>query len=165
MVSSHWQKQHTDQMETIWVVSAAISFLLITLLLWLGYRIEVAGVFFILIFVIMRISLAFILKNRYANSMVRILKFDYEEIEWDFRMVFKDKHILFYRKIEEDTYRYEFPGHSLIMTVEPYWLSQENEQSVTKVTLFELTAKNEEFAALLAESIDEMANRRAENVS
>jgi hypothetical protein len=163
MVSSRWQKQNTELQKVVWVVSAAISFLLITLMLWLGFRIEMAGVFFILAFVIVRVLLAFIFKNRYANCMVRILKFDYEEIEWDFRMVFKKKHILYYRRLEQDAYRYEFPGHNLIMTVEPYWLSFDSEQSVTKVTLHELTVKNKAFAEMLAASIDEMANQRATN--
>lgn len=160
MVSSRWQKQHIHFQRIVWAVSAVISILLIILLLLLGFGIEVAGVFFILVFVIMRVSLAFIFKNRYANSMVRILKFDYEEIERDFRIVFKNKNIRFYRRSEEDTYCYEFPGHSISMTAQPYWLSPDSEGPVTKVTLHELTAKNEAFAEMLADSIDEMADRR-----
>ena len=164
MVSSHWQKQHIHFQRIVWGVSAAISLLLIILLLVLGFGIEVAGVFFLLIFAIMRVSLAFIFKNHYANSMVRILKFDYEDyekIERDFRIMFKDKHIRFQRKSDEDSYRYEFPGRSLSMTVQPYWLSGDK-KPVTKVTLYELTEKNEVFAEMLAESIDEMANKLPE---
>jgi len=164
MVSSRWQKQHIHFQRIVWAASAVISILLIILLLSLGLGIEVAGVFFLVVFAIMRISLAFIFKNRYANSMVRILKFDYEEIERDFRTVFKNKYIRFRRRSEEDSYCYEFPGRSLSMTVQPYWLSSDmNQQPVTKVTLHELTAKNEEFAEMLAESIDEMVNQRANN--
>jgi hypothetical protein len=132
-------------------------------LLSLGFGIEVAGVFFIIVFAIMRVSLAFIFKNRFANSMVRILKFDYEEIERDFRIVFKNKNIRFYRRSEEDAYRYEFPGHSLSMTAQPYWLSPDREQPATRLTLYVLNAKNEAFAEMLADSIDEMADRRANN--
>ena len=165
MVSSRWQKQHIHFQRIVWAVSAAISILLIILLLSFGFGIEVAGVFFILVFGIMRVSLAFIFKNRYANSMVRILKFDYEEIERDFRIVFKNKNIRFYRRSEEDAYRYEFPGHRLSMTIPPYWLSPDSERPFTKVTLYELTAKNEAFAEMLAGSIDEMADRRANNES
>jgi hypothetical protein len=110
----------------------------------------------------MRVSLAFILKNRFANSMVRILKFDYEELERDFRIVFKNKYIRFYRRSEEDAYRYEFPGHRLSMTVQPYWLfSDMNPQPATLVTLRLLNAKNKAFAEMLADSIDEMADQRA----
>ena len=76
-------------------------------------------------------------------------------------MVFKDKHIHFRRKTEEDAYCYEFPGRSLSMIVQPYWLSGDK-NPVTKVTLYELTAKNEAFAEMLAESIDEMANKLPE---
>ena len=163
MVSSRWQKQHIHFQRIVWAVSAVISILLIILLLLLGFRIEVAGVFFIVVFAIMRVSLAFIFKNRYANSMVRILKFDYEEIERDFRILFKNKNISFKRISEEDAYRYDFPWHSLSMIVQPHWLSYESEQPATKVTLRVLNAKNKEFAEMLAEAIDEMADQLAEN--
>lgn len=161
MGSSRWQKQHIHFRSIVWSVSAVISILLIILLLSLGLGIEVAGVFFILVFVIMRVSLAFILKNRFANAMVRVLKFDYEEIERDFRTVFKNKYIRFYRKSEEDAYCYEFPGHSLSMTVQPYWVSSDMEQSATLLTLRILNAKNKAFAEMLADSIDEMVDQRA----
>lgn len=162
MKSSHWQKQHIYFRSIVWGVSAVTSILLLILLLSLGLGIEEAGALFIVVFFIMRISLAFILKNRYANSMVRILKFDYEELERDFRTVFKNKYIRFYRRSEEDAYRYEFPGHSLSMTAQPYWLSSDmDRQPVTKVTLRVLNAKNKAFAEMLAESIDEMADQRA----
>lgn len=160
MVSSRWQKQHIYFQPIVWAISAVLSLLLIILLLSLGYGIEMASVFFIVVFAITRISLAFILKNRFANSMVRILKFDYGEIERDFRTVFKNKYIRFYRKSEEDAYLYEFPGHSLNMTVQPYWLSLDMNQPATKVTLHILNANNKEFAEMLADSIDEMADQR-----
>ena len=160
MTPSRWQKQHIHFQSIVWAVSAVISILLIILLLLLGFEVEVASVFFIVVFAIMRISLAFIFKNRFANSMVRILNFNYEEIERDFRIVFKNKNIRFYRRSEEDAYRYEFPGHNLSMTAKPYWLSPDGEKPVTKVTLHELTTKNEAFAEMLADSIDEMADRR-----
>ncbi len=162
MRSSRWQRQHIHFQSIVWGVSAVISILLIIILLLLGFRIEVAGIFFIIVFVILRISLAFILKNRFANSMVRILKFDYEKIERDFRIVFKEKSIRFYRKSEEDAYYYEFPGHSLNMIVEPYWLHN-NAPPATLVTLRVLNAKNKAFAEMLADAIDEMADQLANN--
>ena len=161
MASSRWQKQHIYFQSIIWAISAIISFLLLILFLSLNLGIEMAGVLFIAIFAITRVSLAFILKNRYANLMVRVLKFDYEEIERDFRIVFKNNHIRYYRKSEEDAYRYEFPGHNLSMTVQPHWLSYESKQPATKVTLRVLNAKNKAFAEMLAASIDEMADQRA----
>ena len=162
MASSHWQKQHIYFRRIVWAISAAISILLIVLLLSLGFRIEVAGIYFIVVFVILRVSLAFIFKNRFANSMVRVLQFNLDEIERDFRLVFKDKHIRYYRKSEEDAHRYEFPGHHLTMTVEPYWPSYDlNQPPVTKVTLRLLNAKNKAFAEMLAGAIDEMAEQRA----
>ena len=160
MESSRWQKQHIHFQSIVWGVSAVISTLLMILLLLLGFQLEMAGIFFILIFAILRISLAFILKNRYANSMVCILRFDYEEIERDFRILFKNKYIRFHRKSEDDAYYYEFPGYNLGMTAQPYWVSGEK-KAVTKVTLYELTAKNEAFAEMLAEAIDEMAEHKS----
>ena len=159
MGSSRWQKQNIYFQHIVWGASAILSILLFIILLLSGLRIETAGILFIIIFVTMRVLLAFILKNRFANSMVRILKFDYEEIERDFRIVFKDKNIRFQRKSEEDAYRYEFPGHRLSMTVQPYWVSFDREQPATKVTLKIMTAKNEAFAEMLADSIDEMAEQ------
>lgn len=162
MASSRWQKQHIHFQRAVWAVSAAISLLLIILMVSLGYTIEVAGVYFLVVFAVTRVSLAFIFKNRYANSMVRILKFDYEELERDFRIVFKEQSIRFFRRFEEDAYRYEFPGRNLSMTVQPYWLpSDMNPKGVTKLTLRVLNAENTAFAEMLAEAIDEMAEKRA----
>ena len=164
MNSSRWQKQHIHFQSIVWGVSAIISILLILLMLSLGYSLEVAGVFFILAFVILRVALAYLFKNRYANSMVRILKFDYEKIERDFRLIFKDKNIRFQRKSEDDSYRYEFLGYNLSMIVQPHWIQWEpTSRPLTKLTLYKLTARNEEFADMLAASIDEMANQRAGN--
>ncbi|MBK7897153.1 MAG: hypothetical protein IPJ90_20170 [Anaerolineaceae bacterium] len=161
MDASRWQKQHIHFQKIVWATSAVISVLLLILLWSLGFGLETASVTFILVFLVMRVSLAFILKNRYANTMVRVLKFDYEELERDFRTVFKNKFIRFYRKSEEDAYFYEFPGHNLSMTVQPYWLSNDmNVKPVTKVTLLILTAKNKPFAEMLADSIDEMVEQR-----
>ena len=162
MGSSGWQRQHIHFRSIVWGVSAIFSILLIILMVWLGYEIEVAGVFFIVVFVITRVSLALLLNNRYANSMVRILKFDYEEIERDFRMIFKKNSIRYYREVEEDAYCYEFPGRNLSMTVQPHWLSMDmTQQPVSKVTLRVLNEKNKAFADMLADSIDEMAGQRA----
>lgn len=164
MVSSRWQKQHIHFWGIVWGVSAVLSILLLIVLLSLGFGLEVAGVFFIVVFVIMRVSLAFIFNNRFGNSMVRVLKFDYEEIERDFRIIFKNKNISFKRTSEEDAYRYDFPWHGLSMIVEPHWLSYESKQPATKVTLRVLNAKNKAFAEMLAEAIDEMADQRVHNL-
>lgn len=163
MVSSAWQKQHIHFWSIVWGVSAVFSILLIIILLSLGFGIEVAGIYFIFVFVMMRISLAFIFKNRFGNSMVRVLKFDYKEIERDFRMVFKDKNISFKRTTEEDAYCYDFPWQRLSMIVQPHWLSYDSKKPATKVTLRVLNAKNKAFAEMLAEAIDEMANQLTKN--
>lgn len=165
MVSSYWQRQNTNIRNTVRLISVAISVLLSLLFLSLGLLdIAETSLIFLALFMITEVILAFTFKNRYANSMVRVLKFDLEEIERDFRMVFKNKHVRFYRKSEEGAYSYEFPGHSLIMTVQPHWVQRDpTSEPVTKVTLHKLTAKNEEFAEMLANSIDEMANQLHNN--
>lgn len=163
MSSTNWEKQHIYFQRIVWAISAITSTLLMIVLLLLRFGIEVASIAFFVTFFLMRVLLPFILKNRFANSMVRVLKFNYEEIERDFQIVFKKKHIQNYRKDEEESYRYEFPGRGMSMTVQPHWTSLEAGvgQQSTKITLYELTAKNEAFARMLAESIDEMANQRA----
>ena len=164
MVSSRWQKQHIYFQPIVWAASAIISFLTIIILMWFGVGVEVASASFIVVFAVMRVSLAFLLKNRFANSMVRILKFDYEELERDFRILFKNKYIRFQRKSEEDAYFYDFPGRHLSMTVQPYWFSSDiNQPPATKVVLRILNAKNKEFAEMLASSIDEMADLRKQS--
>ena len=164
MSTSSWQKQHLHFQRYVWGASAVLSLILISILLALGYSIEVAGTIFILVFVLLRVSLAFIFNNRYANSMVRVLKFDYEELERDFRIVFKNESIRFFRRSEEDAYLYEFPGYKLNMVAEPYWLPIDiNPKPVTKVTLKVVTAENREFAERLAAAIDEMAAGRAKS--
>lgn len=161
MATSRWQKQHIHFRRNVWGASAVLSMLLLIILVALGVEIEVAGIFFIITLVISRIALALLFNNRFANVMVRILKFDYEEIERDFRLVFKNHNIRYYRTVEEDAYYYEFPGRQLTMTVQPYWLSVDRPDSVTKVTLRLLNEKNKAFAGTLADAIDDMAARLA----
>lgn len=163
MKASRWQKQNIYFQPIVWAVSAVISFVLIIVLFSLGWGIEVASASFLGTFVILRVLLAFVLKNRFTNSMVRVLKFDYEELEREFRIVFKNKFIRFQRKSEDDAYFYEFPGRNLSMAVRPYWVNSDMSQPpATKVTLRILTAKNREFAEMLADSIDEMADQMAQ---
>lgn len=165
MATSKWQKQHVYFQGMVWGISAAFSILVMIVFLSLGFKMEVAGVFFILTFAVLRILLALLLNNRYANSMIRVLKFDYADIERDLRMMFKNKYIRFYRKSEEELQIFEFPEHRLSMTVQPYWLSYDSDQPATKLTLRILNAKNTAFAEMLAESIDEMVNQRTHGLA
>lgn len=164
MVASRWQRQNIYFQPIVWAASAIISFLVVIVLFSLGWGVEVASASFLVAFVALRILLAFVLKNRFTNSMVRILKFDYEELEREFRIVFKNKFIRFHRKSEDDAYLYDFPGRNLSMMVQPYWLNSDMSQPpATKITLRVLNAKNKEFAEMLADSIDEMADLRKQS--
>lgn len=166
MVSPNWQKQNLNLRNIVRAGSLVVSLLLSILLVSLDFlTIVQTSLLFLALFMLTEIVLAFTLKHRYANSLVRVLKFDYEEIEYDFRMLFKNKQIRFEREIEDEAYRYEFPGHTLSMTVQPHWVRKDfATPAVTKVTLHELTAENTPFAEMLAASIDEMASQRAGNL-
>ena len=152
-------------------VGLALRVIVSALTIWLFVSLEltllggiIGGLVFLAGFI-----LTFSLENRYGTSMIRILRVDYKVIERDFRMMFKDKHIQFYKRTDEDAYSYEFPGHNLVMTVEPYVLHhlvvarQMTSQSATAVILRELSSKNKAFAEMLAQSIDELAQQRADS--
>lgn len=167
MVSSRWEKQNTSRFNiAFWVLLVSIFAIgFPAALLGLEGRSALAAS---IIGLMAGIVLAFVLLRRYANSMIRVLKFDYEDIERDFRLLFKDNNIPFNRKNEEEAFRYNFPGQNLSMTIQPYQLLNlgvEDQKALilpaTKITLGELNAENQAFAEKLAGLIDEMANLRA----
>ena len=166
MVSSRWQKQNSSRSNiAFWVLLLSIMAIGFPAAL---FRLEGGtAVIASIMGLVAGFVLAFALLKRQANSMVRVLKFNYKEIERFFRILFKDNHIHFHRKTEEDAYRYDFPGRNeLSMTIQPYMLLnlgfKDQDGSVlpaTKITLSELSAENEAFAEKLAHLIDEMANK------
>lgn len=168
MASSRWKKQNSFIRNTGFAISLVISGLLVILLLSLG--IEQGGIVSLIV-AVLGFIVTLTLSNRKPKTMTRILLFDYKEIERDFRILFKDNFIRYIRRTEDDAYRYEFPGHNLSMTIQPYTIDyyshfidrQLTRQPTTEVTLGELNKKNEAFAEKLAESIDEMANKLANN--
>ena len=162
MASSRWQKQNTHIQNIVRIIAFVISILLSILFLSLKLLdIVNLSLIFLTIFMITEVSWLFILKNHFADSLVRVLKFDYEELDWDFRMLFKNNQIRFYRELKDDSYRYEFPGHSLFMTVQRHWISRDQLiPAATKITLHKVIAKNEAFAQTLADTLDDMAKER-----
>ncbi len=169
MVSSRWEKQNSSMFN--------IAFLIVLVsIMAIGFPAALFGlegeaaVVASAIGLIVGFVVAFVLLKHQANSMVRVLKFNYKEIERFFRILFKDNNIQFNRKTEEDAYRYNFPGRNeLSMTIQPYFLlnlgykgQDESMLPATKITLGELSTENEVFAEKLADLIDEMANRLPE---
>jgi hypothetical protein len=165
MVSSRWDKQNTARFNiAFWTL--LISIMIIGFPAWLfelkGWPALVASI----IGLAAGFVLAFTLLKHQANSMIRVLKFSYEEIERDFRILFKDNNIHFNRKTEEDAYHYHCPGfRNLGMTIQRYDLlnlgvKNQNEMvlSATKITLADLDPENKVFAENLAGLIDEMAS-------
>ena len=163
MASSRWQKQNKHIQNIIRIIALVISILLSILFLLLELLdIVYLSLIFLTVFTITEVTWLFIIKNHFADSLVRVLKFDYEELDFDFRMLFKNNQIRFYRELKEDSYQYEFPGHSLFMTAQLHWISRDQLiPAATKITLHTVTAKNEAFAQTLADAIDEMAIERA----
>ena len=164
MVSSRWDKQNSDRFNiAFWTL--LVSIMVIGFPAWLfelkGWSALIASIVGFLGGVV----LAFTLLKSQANSMVRVLKFSCQEVERDFRFLFKDNNIHFYRKTEEDAFRYYFPGHSnLGMTIQRYELLNlgvkgQNKMILpaTKITLGDLDEENKAFAEKLAGLIDEMA--------
>ena len=147
-------------------ITMGIAILLTFLTASLGLRLSVLIVGIV---VVVGMTVSIIIGNRYAKSMVRILRFEYEEIERDFRLLFKDNHIQFHQRTEEDGYRYDFRGHRLSMTIEDYQIPDSGEGQTTwflpapQVTLSELNPKNQAFAERLAGLIDEMAIQLADD--
>ena len=158
MVTTQWQQQNFQTRNTGVTITVSVSILLTGLLLlvgmawmsqWLGIVVVVAG----LVATHRRMR-----KN--AETMTRVLRQDYEEIERDFRMIFKDHNIRYYRRMDEDAYAYEFPGRSLTMRVEPYvfhnlLLSRTgNPNPAACIHLRKVNSQNAQFAEFLAETID-----------
>lgn len=168
MVSTRWQKQNRSKLSTALLI-------LFVSIFAIGYPASLFNLDGIMAVVVSfvgalgGIALAFFLIKRNASSLVRVLRFDYEEIERDFRLLFKKNHIQYQRQEEDDGYRYDFPGHELSMTIRPYSLHnfnfnrQNNKQPATLVTLGKLNDKNEPFAGKLASLIDHMAKQQPDN--
>lgn len=167
MAPENWQKQdfYLRNVGSAITLGVALFLAFLTSLLGLG-RLSVPIVGVVLL---VGMSASVIIGSRYGRTMVRILKFEPEEIERDFRLLFKDNFIQFHRREEEEGYRYDLLGHGLSMTIEPYEIASTGEEGRptwflpgTRVTLSELNTRNQAFAEKLAGLIDEMAVRLAE---
>jgi hypothetical protein len=147
MAPSSWQKQdfYIRNVGIGITLGIALFLAFLTSLLGLGrLSVPIVGVV-----VLVGMTASVIIGSRYARAMVRILKFDCEEIERDFRLLFKDNFIQFHRRDEEEGYRYDLLGHGLTMTVEPYQIVSGGAEGrptwfvpATRVTLSGLTTQN-----------------------
>lgn len=157
MASLRWAKQNTTIWYAGWMITVVIGSLLQVLLLSLGGL----GKLITLLLLIAGLTLTAILRKRYANSMERIFRFNYKEVESAVRVVFKNKHIGFHRETEEDLYMFKFSWPSLTLTIEDhvYFDIHMNPQPASKVTLHGVNAKNKGLAEMLAKYIDEVDNQ------
>ena len=164
MVSSRWQKQDYRIGKVGLGITVGIATLLelAVSILRLGSR---SGLIALLVLAV-GVTVVGIINKRYAKPMVRILKFEYEEMLRYFRILFKENHIRFFPRREEFSFLYAFPGWELSMTVEHYSVQDMHMgklQSFSKVTLNNINETNQTFADKLANLIDEMENQRASN--
>lgn len=157
MKSLRWAKQNTTIWYGGWVITAIVCSVTRTLLLSQGGT----GLLITILVLIAGLTLTGILRNRYANSMERILLFDYKEVESAVRVVFKDKNIRFSRNTEEELYIFKFSWPNLTLTIERHTFLdiQMAPQPATKVTLHGVSAKNKGLSEMLAKYIDEVDNQ------
>lgn len=154
MRSLRWAKQNTTIWYGGWIITTIICSMIQILLLSLGGMGKLITIFVL----IAGLGLTAILRDRYANSMERVLLFDNKDVESAVRVVFKQKNIRFYRQTEEDSYIFKFSWPSLILTVKPdtFVDVHMNPQPATKVTLCNVNAKNQGLAEMLAKYLDEI---------
>ncbi len=154
MKSLRWAKQNTTIWYGGWLITAIIGSVTQILLLSLG-RI---GLLINLLVLIAGLTLTAILRNRYANSMERILLSNYKEVQSAIGVVFKNKNIRFYRQSEDQLYIFKFSWPALILIIEPHIFLgvHMNPQPATKLTLKGLNGQNQEISQILIKYIDEI---------
>ncbi|MEM7116662.1 MAG: hypothetical protein AAF614_29780 [Chloroflexota bacterium] len=165
MVTSRWQKQNTS----IFSIAFLILFVTIGFIGFPTRLFNLEGRMALIvsaIIAILGIGLAFLLVKWRPNAMVRILRFNHQTVEQNFRDLFANNSIEFQLKKNDGTYCYEFPRQSLKMSTQPYALHnfefdhKRTKQPATKVMLENLRADNQDFARRLADLIDNMAKQR-----
>lgn len=159
MFFSRWQKRNESVQNYVWILAAIIAFAVTMRFQARGA--EQMGAIAIVVYFVLRFLLGFALNAFLANSIVGLLKFDYQAIEQEFRLLFQRQSILFDYQAGKDAYRYLFPGHELTMTVEPHVLPVKSgkQKTVAKVTIQQLNDRNRAFADQLTAAIDEMAKQ------
>ena len=168
MEYSKWTKQTSGPLPVI--ILAIMTFIVIVVATLLGSRGQSLNWLTQLLVTVLAIGgivLAYTLPKRNANMMSRVLRMEYESLEFTLRKVFKDKNIRFYRQEDETRHPFfEFPGTPLTATIRPYdpidgssglpgkLSSIGMPLSATLVTLRGLNSKNRELVEMLAEAID-----------
>ena len=166
MISSRWQKQNTHFLYIGPAVIIGLYLMVGNLVRSLGFERNWVTLLITSLVSVVTIIVAYVLMKLRAKSMTRVLKLDNETTEFALRKLLKDKHIQFRRQKDGGETLFEFPGHSLTMTVESYFLhnfvftAKKNPQPATLVSLKQLDATNQSFADTLALAIDEMATQQ-----
>lgn len=160
MVSKRWQKKHAIiQHSTLAIVWGGPLFLF--QYSWPNW---VKLTLVILIWVI-GIRLAVFLNNHFANSMVRVFRFEHDIAVGIVQQVVRDNYFRYKRQIDGDAVRYNFQEQVLTLTIEPYPLNLPIDDHIevsqaSKVVLNGLNQTNQAFAEKLSVAINETAASR-----
>ena len=107
---------------------------------------------------IIGLTLTYILKNRYPDTMVQRLRYDFEAAVKNVQKVLSEKNIRFYRQDEDEVVRFKVLG--LTMTLIPYEVEKlthvEPNAKYTLVTLEEVTTKNAGLTTMVTGALDKL---------
>ena len=107
---------------------------------------------------IIGLTLTYILKNRYPDTMVRRLRYDFETAVKNVQKVLAEKNIRFYRQDEDEVVRFKVLG--LTMTLIPYEVEKlmhvEPNAKYTLVTLEGVTTKNAGLTTMVTGALDKL---------
>ncbi len=154
-----WRKQN----EQIQNINLAMAMVIATVV---GLQLEPLGLgqmsaIAIIVAFVLRFLLDIVLKNMFPRSMFAVLNFNFEQLAIDFERLFKERAISFYGSAEEESHRFEFPEHKLLLDVEPHLIRRPNKKPLTvaKATMHPLSPTNQAFALGLTEAIDEIVTQ------
>ena len=107
---------------------------------------------------IVGLTLTYSLKNRYPDTMVRRLRYDFESAVRSVQKLLSDKNIRFYRHDEDDAVRFKVLG--LIVILIPYDVEKltyvEPNAKFTLVTIEGLNKKNAGLAKMVTEALNKI---------
>jgi hypothetical protein len=153
MKSSRWQKRNKLILYSGLMITLSITGFL--RFLSLPNTQELGLMIFALI---IGLTLTYSLKNRFPDTMVRRLRYDFEAAVESVQKVLRDKNIRFYRQDEEDTVRFKVLG--LTMTLIPYEVEKlthiEPNAKYTLVTLEGVNRKNTGLTKMVTEALNKI---------
>ena len=110
--------------------------------------------------------LAVVFNRLFVDSVIGSVRLDYNDIEWQFRKLFKDDAILFHKRTENNAHNFEFPDHKLRVSLHDRSTTRgEKRRPIAQIKFHQVTSQNRPFVDTLTNAIDEMADQPAEESS